>query len=207
MKADGTATTLREQQAELTRELILGAVVELLEDESVGEISVPEVAGRSGVSLRTVYRYFPTREELLAAAADWINERTFGGIPFEESIDDLPILMRSACESWDEHPRLAQAMALSQAGRSVRSHRRVQRLAALRQALANETSNLPEREQRQAFGVLAYLENMLAWATMRDEAELGGREIGEALEWAMRTLIEDLRRRNDAAGRAKGGKP
>jgi AcrR family transcriptional regulator len=200
------ATTLRAQQAELTRELILKAVAELLEDESTGEISVPDVARRSGVSLRTVYRYFPTREELLATAAEWINERMFGGVPFAQTVDDLPELMRSACERWDEHPRLARAMALSQAGRSVRSHRRVQRLAAVRQALANETGNLSEREQRRAFAVLGYLENMLAWVTMRDEAGLDGREVGEAIEWATRTLIADLRRRNTAADRAKGGR-
>lgn len=47
---------------------------------------------------------------------------------------------------------------------------------------------------------------MLAWVTMRDEAGLEGREVGKALEWAMRTLIDDLRRRNEVAGRAKGSK-
>ena len=33
---------------------------------------------------------------------------------------------------------------------------------------------------------------------MRDEAGLNGKEIGEAIAWAMDTLIEDLRRRNAA---------
>ena len=33
------------------------------------------------------------------------------------------------------------------------------------------------------------------------QAGLDGREVGEALAWAMRTLIDDLRRRNDEAGR------
>ena len=68
------------------------------------------------------------------------------------------------------------------------------------------TDRLPRREQRKAFAVLGYLENMLAWVTMRDEAGLDGREVGEAVEWAMRTLINDLRRRNNAAGRTRGGK-
>lgn len=206
MNVEPATTTLREQQAELTRELILRAVVEILESETESEISVPEVAGKSGVSLRTVYRHFPTREELLAAAADWINEQVFGGMAFEQTLEDHPGAIRLACERFDEHPRLARAMALSQAGRSVRSHRRAQRLAALRQALATEVDKVSELERRQAFAVLAYLENVLAWVTMRDEAGIDGREAGEAIEWAMRTLIDDLHRRNRAAGDKKGGK-
>lgn len=189
-------STLRSQHADLTRELILQAVADLLQEESPGDVSMPAVARRAGVSLRTVYRYFAAREELLIAAADWINERMFGGVPFGDTIDDLPGLFRYACERFDEHPKLARAMALSQAGRSVRSHRRARRLDALRRALADVTDRLTEREQRGAFAVFCHLANMLAWVTMHDEGGLEGAEIGDAVEWAMQTLIEDLRRRN-----------
>ncbi len=201
-----THGTLREQHTEFTRDAILSALVGLLEAENPGEISMPDVAREAGVSLRTVYRHFATREVLLAAAGDWINERIFGTVAFGETIEDVPRIIRQACERWDEHPKLVRAMALSQAGRGVRSHRRVQRLAALRRALAQVTNYLPRREQQKAFAVLGYLENMLAWVTMRDEAGLTGREVGEAVDWAMHALIHDLRRRNDTAGRARGGK-
>jgi len=36
------------------------------------------VAAASGVSLRTVYRYYATRDQLLEAAARWIGEELFG---------------------------------------------------------------------------------------------------------------------------------
>jgi len=63
------------------------------------------------------------------------------------------------------------------------------------------TEGLSEAEAREAFGVFAYLDNMLAWVTMRDEAGLDGKEVGEAVAWAMQVLIEDLRRRQVAAGK------
>lgn len=197
------SNSLRDQQAELTRELILRAVAELLQDEGAGEVSMPDVARKAGVSLRTVYRHFAAREDLLAAAADWINEGMFGGVPFGETVDDLPKLFRYACKRFDQHPKLARAMALSQAGRSVRSHRRVRRLDAIRRALAEVTDRLPEPEQRRAFAVFGYLENMLAWVTMRDEGGLDGAEVGDAVEWVMRTLTDDLRRRNDRPAERK----
>jgi hypothetical protein len=37
---------------------------------------------------------------------------------------------------------------------------------------------------------------MLAYTTLREENGLSGEEIGEAIGWAIRTLIADLRKRN-----------
>jgi AcrR family transcriptional regulator len=200
------AVSLRERQGQLTRDLILRAVADRLEAADPGDISIPEVARQSGVSLRTVYRYFPTRDDLFAAAGEWIGEQMLGGAPFEETADELGEVVKQTWERFDDHPRLVRAMALSQAGRSVRSHRRARRLAGISRALQEVTDNLPKREVRQAEAVFFYLENMLAWVTMRDEAGLNGREAGDAVAWAIRTLVEDLRRRNEAAG-AKQRRP
>ena len=71
--------SLRQRHSELTRELILRTVAAILEDGDAAELAVPAVARRSGVSLRTVYRYFPTREELIAAAGEWIGVNVLGG--------------------------------------------------------------------------------------------------------------------------------
>jgi AcrR family transcriptional regulator len=187
----------------MTRELILRALGELLRDERADELSVPDVARKAGVSLRTVYRHFPTREELLGAAADWIEERIFGEVSFEETVEDLPKLFRHACACWEQQPLLARAMAVSQAGRSDRSHRHLQRLAAIDRTLAEVTNELPEEEKRRAVAVFGYLENVFAWVSMHHAPALDGGEIEEAVEWAMRTLMGDLRRRNTAARRAR----
>jgi len=72
-------TSLRQRHSELTRELILRTVAELLEEGDAAALAVPEVARRSGVSLWTVYRYFPTREQLIAAAGEWIGVNVVGG--------------------------------------------------------------------------------------------------------------------------------
>ena len=194
---------LRDKHHELTRELIMRAVIEHLEREGFAEMTVPEVARAAGVSLRTVYRHFPSRDDLLAAASEWIAGRYFaiGGLP-----DRLDILIEELAinaESWDEHPELVRAMALTRVGNAVRSVRRVRRLEMMRAALLEVTGNLTEAERRQAGGVFGYLNNMLAWVTMRDEAGMTGEEIGQALRWAMETLAADLRRRNEAAAAAK----
>jgi AcrR family transcriptional regulator len=189
-----TEVTLREQHAEATRERILSAVVELLERGEAEELTVPGVAEGSGVSLRTVYRYFPTREQLLEAAGRWIGDEVLEH-PYPRTLDDVAELFRVGCRDFDEHPGLVRALALSQLGQSVRGYRRRERLEAIGAALRKEVGDLPEDELRRAEAVLAYLHNMLAYTTLRDESDLSGEEIGEALAWAIRTLVDDLRRR------------
>jgi AcrR family transcriptional regulator len=191
--------SLRQRHSELTRELILRTVAEILADGDTADLAVPEVARRSGVSLRTVYRYFPTRDELIAAAGEWIGVNVVGGrIP--TALAEVPQVYAENAARWDDHPRLVETMATSRGANSLRSVRRQQRLATLQEALQEVTDGLPEPEARRAFAVFAYLDNMLAWLTMRDEAGLDGAETGAAVAWAMQVLIDDLRRRQRAAG-------
>jgi len=192
-------TSLRQRHADLTRELILRTVAELLEEGSASDLSVPDVARRSGVSLRTVYRHFPTREDLLGAAGEWIGVNILRAtIP--EVIAEVPQVYAGNAALWDEHPNLVEAMALTRGANSVRSIRRRERLEKLREALREVTDGLPEDEAQRAFAVFAYLNSMLAWVTMREEAGLDGKQVGAAVAWAMQVLIDDLRRRQRAAG-------
>ncbi|HEX6459197.1 MAG TPA: TetR/AcrR family transcriptional regulator [Thermoleophilaceae bacterium] len=196
------AVSLREQHAEVTRERILGAVAELLESGEADELTVPEVAAASGVSLRTIYRYYATREQLLEAAGRWIGDELFNH-PFPRSLDDTAERFRMECRHFDDRPGLVRALALSQLGREVRSHRRQERMGAIRRALHEEVGALREHELRRAEAVLGYLHNMLAYTTMREENGLTGAEIGEALGWAIGTLVADLRRRDRKQRRNK----
>jgi AcrR family transcriptional regulator len=195
------SVTLREQHANATRVRILSAVADLLEADAAEDLTVPRVAAASGVSLRTIYRYYATREELLEAAGRWIGDELFRH-PYPRNLDETAELFRVGCADFDERPGLVRVLAFSQLGREARGHRREERLSAIRRALREEFGDLPEQELRRAEAVLAYLHNMLAYTTMREENALSGEEIGETVAWAIRTLIADLRRRHhDKGGR------
>jgi AcrR family transcriptional regulator len=189
------SVSLREQHASATRERILGAVAELLERGDAEELTVPEVAEASGVSLRTIYRYYPTREGLLEAAGRWIGDELLKH-PYPRTLDEVADLYQEGCRDFDERPGLVRALAFSQPGQRVRGYRRRERLDAIRRALNEELAGLGEPELRRAAGVLAYLHNMLAYTTLRDESGLSGDEVGEAVGWAIRTLVADLRGRH-----------
>src|SRR3954451_8709998 len=126
--------SLREQHAQATRERILAAVADLLEEGRLHELTMPAVAKASGISLRTVYRYYPTREQLLEAAGRWIGSELLGqGYP--RSLDDVADTFENGCREFDRHPGLVRALALSRLGREVRAPRRGERVDAIRDAL------------------------------------------------------------------------
>jgi AcrR family transcriptional regulator len=192
--------SLREQHAIATRERILGAVADLLERGAVEELTIPAVAEASGVSLRTIYRYYPTREQLMEAAGRWIGDELLKH-PYPRDLDEVADLYQEGARDFDSRPGLVRALAFSQLGQRVRGYRRRERVEAIGSMLRSELMALSEPELRQAEAVLAYLHNMLAYTALREESGLSGEEIGEAIGWAIRTLIADLRKRNRNAGR------
>src|SRR5215212_7116791 len=77
----------RAAQAGQTRAAILDALVSVIA-RGVAELSMPAVAQEAGVSLRTVYRHFPTKRELLNALAWHLDARiAYSPEPFPTSLD------------------------------------------------------------------------------------------------------------------------
>src|SRR5436305_14938439 len=61
--------SLAERRNGLTRELIVKAALDTLERATVGELTVRAVAKSANISERTIFRYFPTRDDFLDAIA------------------------------------------------------------------------------------------------------------------------------------------
>lgn len=123
--------------------------------------------------------------------------------PYPRDLDEVATLYQQGARDFDERPGLVRALAFSQLGRRVRGYRRRERLEAIGRALRAELTELSEPDLRRAEAVLAYLHNMLAYTTLREENGLSGEQIGEAIGWAIRTLITDLRRQNRNVERQK----
>src|SRR5947209_186002 len=95
------STSLRDQHSALTRERILVAVTDLLEHGDAQELTMPEVAEASGISLRTIYRYYPTRDQLLEAAGRWIGDDLLKH-PYPSDLDEVADLYQQGCRDFDE---------------------------------------------------------------------------------------------------------
>lgn len=96
------------------RQRILDAALELLDDRAYDQVQIRDVAERAEVALGTLYRYFPSKEQLFAhALLEWSRRsgpgrRPAGGTDAER----LGAVLRRALRGFERHPNFFQLISV-----------------------------------------------------------------------------------------------
>ncbi len=184
---------LRAEQAHATREKILAGVRTMLEADPDNALGFDELAEVSGVNRRTIFRHFPTKEDLLSAF--WHSANASLGVRFwPESERDLVELPPELFASLDGIEGIVRASHASGAGRQMRLQANGERQAAFRKSLSDVTDNLDPERARQLEATVQLLFSATAWQTMKDYWGLSGMEAGKAAAWAIGALLDAARR-------------
>jgi AcrR family transcriptional regulator len=184
---------LRTEQMERTHERILEAAAEQLLEEGLEELSLPRAAQRARVSVPTIYRHFSTKEALMQELTDWVDrELRLSEVP--ESIDEFTEYVPRFFAYLDENEALVRARLLSGVHRQIHHDTRRRRDKLVEKAMEDVTARLDPLDARRACAVVRVLMNSAAWEMMRDNWNLTGEQAGEAAAWAIRILVEELRR-------------
>ena len=134
---------IRDRQKAETREQIIEAVHAVLTEEHPATLSMPRVAARAGTSLRTLYRYFPTKEALIDAASE-----TFVVSPDEVGgrlgLDNLAEYLRIQWSQFSRSVAAVRAQHATPAGRALRDTRLPRQRALVRAALVEHGVSLPD---------------------------------------------------------------
>lgn len=95
---------------------LLDVVVEILETEGYDAVQLREVARRARASLATIYKRYPTRDDLILAALEyWTRRHRYSGItvetrrPGSSLYDPLMQLFRTIFQPWENHPAMLTA--------------------------------------------------------------------------------------------------
>jgi len=188
------AVALGERKTQAVREAVLDVLLAKVQGDGFGDIGMEDLARSAGVSRRTLYRLFPTREALLAAAgqrfADTVGMSQEIGGP-----DDLSATFREGSRLMERRGDLARALYRSTMGRGIRAGQRSRRLQVIENALWPLTEKLEKEEARRVAAVIAFLISSNTWITIQDESGLDGDEIRLGVSWAIDVLVDDLKRR------------
>ncbi|NTU78169.1 MAG: TetR/AcrR family transcriptional regulator [Chloroflexales bacterium] len=87
-------SSLRERRRALLRDEILEATHQLMAERGYAAMSMDDLAARVGVSKPTLYNQFPTKDDLVAAMAMQLLERTFSHVAAEGTASPLERLLR-----------------------------------------------------------------------------------------------------------------
>ncbi len=197
--------TLRERQTELTRSAIIDAAADLIFGEAdIHDFTMKQVADRAGVSHRTVYRHFASREELINAVGRSLDVRFEEGeeaarLPgsFEEWISRTPSLVAFA-RTHDAVVRRGFVLGLST--RTWRTDRDEHYWTLFRQRFPH----LPEDEARQDFAAVRHLYSAATCLQLGERFGLDGPGVVAAMDRAVATLVADIDRRDRRAAKETG---
>ncbi len=97
------------------RQRVLDAVVELVSSGADEDMSMKEIADRSGVALGTIYRYFSSKDHVMAAAlVEWTRglERRLGRSTGAtgSAADQLVAIFRQALAAYQRRPAFARLL-------------------------------------------------------------------------------------------------
>jgi AcrR family transcriptional regulator len=100
--------------------IILDVVIELLEDRGYDGWALKDVAERAHASLATIYKQFPSREDLIVAAVErWMEANVYRPIHEPEAnqtvFEALAALFRTIFEPWEQHPNMLQVFVRASA--------------------------------------------------------------------------------------------
>lgn len=122
--SDEGRPTIRAAHAARTNARILDSVVDLVGERGDFDFTMPEVAAAAGVSLRTVYRYFPTRQHVVEAAAALGDRVASSNLPAAAfDLDDLQAWLEEAWRALLEQEAFIRAQHASPGGAAIRRAR------------------------------------------------------------------------------------
>jgi AcrR family transcriptional regulator len=184
---------LRAEQVEQTRDRILDTFLEMLAEPGTHDVTIPELARRAGVSVRTAFRYFPTREALFDGLNDWWKRTSVRRLP--DTPESFAPYVRALFEGFAEHESMIRATRQSKPLQEARARRKPQQRRQMAEVFAPITRHLGERDARKVAAVIHVLAGSDAWLTMRETWDLTSAEAADAAVWAMDVLIAQLKAR------------
>lgn len=176
------------------RAKIIEAVIELIAAVGADAVQMRDVASRAGVALGTVYRYFSSKEHLLAAALeDWQKRLTrrvlaAGGAADEGPLPGILDYLRRAQRAFHRNPRMTALMLQAMTSTAPEAKTAIDHMGRTNVEMFDRLLEgiAQERIPDVSFGINAALTSALTAVLT------GALTLDEALsrvEWVARTLI------------------
>jgi AcrR family transcriptional regulator len=144
------------------------------------------VARRAGVGVATVYRYFPTKEALLDAAATEVVTPAAHRLP--RSFDELGSGLRTTWAELAERLPLVRNQMASPVGRELHLRRWRAKHAVMAELLAADGLDPDGEAGRRLLGVADVLTSSTALLELHDKAGVPPDEAADWCAWAVGVL-------------------
>lgn len=193
-----------------TRRAILEAMADVISDANGLGFSVQAVADRAGVTHRTIYNHFPTREALCDAFAAYVDELLLAsaGMPSAPSpeLEGLPELTRDLYKSLALRERHCRACVMLMIGNRSPLPSWRNRSRVIEREIARTASAAAPIDPKLAAAAVRMFVSMMGWHLLTEQWGLTTDEAAAASQWATQTLLDAAAGRGPSTKRSKSAK-
>jgi AcrR family transcriptional regulator len=190
---------LRARNRAATAERILDAVHQVLSEEHPATLSMPQVADRAGVGLRTLYRYFPTKESLVDAASNTFAVEPAAAVGGAPSIDNLEEYLRVAWKGFSGSLPAVRAQHMTPAGRELRERRLPRTRAHIRSSLTEQGLDPHDDDLDGLVDIIVTLTSSSSYLELVDRLGHDESDAARLAVWATEAVIDRARRERGVA--------
>jgi AcrR family transcriptional regulator len=177
--------TLRRDQADAVRQRVLSAAIRVIENG--GEPTMRSVAQEAQIAERTLYRHFPSRDDLQVALIPLLNERV--SAPMAQHIEELPDYIERLFTAFSRNAVLARALTRAT---WVPTHvSRSENLRALRKLIDASFPDAPQSDRKSAAASLRVLYSAAGWVYLTDCGCSLAASITH-VRWVTKTVLDRL---------------
>jgi AcrR family transcriptional regulator len=190
---------LRQEQMKRTREQILEGLIRIMA-RGVTELSIPAVAREAGVSVPTVYRYFPSKRDLVEALGSYVVEKA--GRPDlrpPRSLEELTAQVRELFVKYESIDEVTRVAAMSGISFELRKEVLQARLKIIEDALEPVLAGLHEADRTRLRNIVFLLSTTSTIRAFKDYLGLTGEEAADNVVWAIFTLTRGAAQANESA--------
>ncbi len=174
-------------RAETARRLVEHAFA-LLRDHPEAPFSHEAVAASAGMAARTVYRHFPTQQDLVASV--WRHLRDTTGTQWPRTEADVLPFLRELYAQFERNSALTRAMVAAQPRADVSVPGSAEGRAAFREALASRCAAMTTDRVEQLVAACVAIYSAPFWKMLRDRGQLSPDAASAAACTTMQALIE-----------------
>ncbi len=183
--------TTRTAKSSQTQKEIIEALVHLLAEKRGGEVQIQEVADKTGITKRTIFRFFKDKKSLHEAMDEYLLSYVSAGV---RQLDALSFVEfgKNAVKAFEENESITIAYVLSPLGQEARLLFRKKLNQLMMEKIAAEKKIKITKENFPRIALIVNMVNAKVWYDLKTEHKLSGKEIEEAMGWGIDALLRNL---------------
>ncbi len=183
--------TLRSEKSDHAQKEIIQTYVNLLAKNRGAEVSIEKLALASKVSQRTIFRFFEDKQALHQATDQYIQQFVIASLQ-QIKEKDLYTFAKDTFLLYEKYENLIMAYMFSPFGMETRLIFRKKLNEILIEQILKIKKIKMTRKIETRLALIVTLINAKIWFDIRTDFKHTSLEIGEAVSWALRILIDRL---------------